>query len=382
MASIPLVLHPDRLFPADPATRELARALYATVKDLPIVSPHGHTDPQWFADDAPFANASALFITPDHYVFRMLYSQGVALEDLGIPRARRRARRARRAQDLADLRRALPPLPRHADAAVARSCVRDGVRHRRAPDAGIGRSLLRPHQRVPRAAGVPAARAVRALQHRGDRDDRVAARSARAAPRRSARRAGRAASSPPIGPTRSSIPSSTASATTCKRWARSPARTRRPGAAIWPRIAAAARTSRRWARRRPITAIRRRARAICPKPSCQRLLDRALAGSATADEAEPFRGQMLTEMARMSLDDGLVMQIHPGSFRNHNPAIFRDLRPRQGRRHPDPHRLRARAEAAARPLRQRARPHAHPVHARRDDVRARAGAAGRATIRS
>ncbi|HYR01085.1 MAG TPA: glucuronate isomerase, partial [Casimicrobiaceae bacterium] len=86
MARIPLDLHPDRLFPAEPATRELARRLYATVEALPIVSPHGHTDPQWFADDAPFANASALFITPDHYVFRMLYSQGVRLEDLGIPR--------------------------------------------------------------------------------------------------------------------------------------------------------------------------------------------------------------------------------------------------------------------------------------------------------
>src|SRR4030095_2328920 len=83
---IPLKLCPDRLFPADSATRSLARRLYATVKDLPIVSPHGHTDPQWFADDAPFANASALLITPDHYVFRMLYSQGVRLDELGIPR--------------------------------------------------------------------------------------------------------------------------------------------------------------------------------------------------------------------------------------------------------------------------------------------------------
>ena len=82
----PLQLNPDRLFPADAATRGLARQLYATVEKLPIVSPHGHTDPQWFADDAPFANASALFITPDHYVFRMLYSQGIRLEELGIPR--------------------------------------------------------------------------------------------------------------------------------------------------------------------------------------------------------------------------------------------------------------------------------------------------------
>ncbi len=54
---------------------------------------------------------------------------------------------------------------------------------------------------------------------------------------------------------------------------------------------------------------------------CQRLLDRGLAGTITAQEAEAFRGQMLTEMARMSLDDGLVMQIHPGSLRNHNPFI-------------------------------------------------------------
>ena len=82
---IPLSLHPDRLFSSDPAQRDLSRALYATIKQLPIVSPHGHTDPQWYADNEPFTNASALLITPDHYVFRMLYSQGVKLEDLAIP---------------------------------------------------------------------------------------------------------------------------------------------------------------------------------------------------------------------------------------------------------------------------------------------------------
>ncbi len=82
----PLSLHPDRLFPADPETRAIARELYNSVKDLPIVSPHGHTDPSWFASDEPFANPAALFIIPDHYVFRMLYSQGVPLEELGVPR--------------------------------------------------------------------------------------------------------------------------------------------------------------------------------------------------------------------------------------------------------------------------------------------------------
>ncbi|MGQ3179814.1 MAG: glucuronate isomerase, partial [Blastomonas fulva] len=70
----PLHLHPDRLFPADPEVRAIARRLYDHVATLPIISPHGHTDPQWFAQNAPFANASELLLQPDHYVFRMLYS--------------------------------------------------------------------------------------------------------------------------------------------------------------------------------------------------------------------------------------------------------------------------------------------------------------------
>ena len=81
----PLQLHPDRLFPADPATRDIARALYAGIADLPIVSPHGHTDPAWFATDEKWTNATALLLQPDHYVFRMLYSQGVDLDALAIP---------------------------------------------------------------------------------------------------------------------------------------------------------------------------------------------------------------------------------------------------------------------------------------------------------
>ncbi len=81
-----LTLHPDRLFPAEPSQRAVARRLYAEVTDLPSVSPHGHTDPRWFADDEPFADPASLLIVPDHYVYRMLYSQGVALEALGVPR--------------------------------------------------------------------------------------------------------------------------------------------------------------------------------------------------------------------------------------------------------------------------------------------------------
>jgi Glucuronate isomerase len=79
------MLDENRLFPSDSAARSVAAKLYETARKLPIISPHGHTDPRWFAEDKAFPNPSALFITPDHYVFRMLYSQGVSLESLGVP---------------------------------------------------------------------------------------------------------------------------------------------------------------------------------------------------------------------------------------------------------------------------------------------------------
>lgn len=81
----PLYLHEDRFFDADPTIRSIARTLYASVKELPIVSPHGHVEPALLADNQPFPEATSLLVTPDHYIFRMLYAQGVALEDLGIP---------------------------------------------------------------------------------------------------------------------------------------------------------------------------------------------------------------------------------------------------------------------------------------------------------
>lgn len=83
-------LSPDRYFDPDPATRRIARELYASVAHLPIVSPHGHVDPRLLADDtgaATFGTPADLLIIPDHYVFRMLYSQGVPLEALGVPRS-------------------------------------------------------------------------------------------------------------------------------------------------------------------------------------------------------------------------------------------------------------------------------------------------------
>jgi glucuronate isomerase len=81
-----LIVNPDRFFDSDPAVRSIARELYEGVKDLPIISPHGHVDPKLFAENKRFPNPAELIIIPDHYIFRMLYSQGIPLEAVGIPR--------------------------------------------------------------------------------------------------------------------------------------------------------------------------------------------------------------------------------------------------------------------------------------------------------
>jgi glucuronate isomerase len=78
-------LSPDRYFDPNPAQRRIARELYASVAGLPLVCPHGHVDPRLLADEeATFGSPADLFIIPDHYVLRMLYAQGIPLEALGI----------------------------------------------------------------------------------------------------------------------------------------------------------------------------------------------------------------------------------------------------------------------------------------------------------
>ncbi len=84
MTAAALNLHPDRLLPADPTTRDIARRLYAAVHDLPIISPHGHVPAAWIADDIPFGDPTSLLISPDHYVVRLLHANGVPMEALGV----------------------------------------------------------------------------------------------------------------------------------------------------------------------------------------------------------------------------------------------------------------------------------------------------------
>jgi hypothetical protein len=173
----PLKLDPNRLLPADPAMRAIARALYDEVAGLPIVSPHGHTDPAWFATDAAWTDPTELLLAPDHYLYRMLYSQGVPLEALGVP-SRAGPSTADPREAWRALRQPLLSVPRDAVAAVARPCLRRAVRLDRARGGDRGPYFDR-LDRGARHPRLPSPRPVRALQHRAARDHRGTARGPR-----------------------------------------------------------------------------------------------------------------------------------------------------------------------------------------------------------
>jgi glucuronate isomerase len=318
---IPLTLHPDRLFSPEPRQRDIARALYATVTDLPIISPHGHTDPQWYADNEPFRDASALFITPDHYVFRMLYSQGVPLEDLAIPRrdggpVESDARRIWRTFAANyHLFRGTPTRIwlDHAFHQVF------GIRERLSPESAdrvfdsINASLAKPEFRP------------RALFERFNIEVIATTESpldplAHHAKIRASGWKGRVITAyrpdPVVDPEFEGFSANVARL----------GQLAGEDVSRWNGYLAAHRKRRAFFRTMGATSTDHghptAQTSDLAEGDCERLFRKALDGATTPAEAETFRGQMLTEMARMSIDDGLVMQIHPGSLRNHNPLVF------------------------------------------------------------
>jgi glucuronate isomerase len=317
------MLHEHRLFPADPTARAIAARLYAEVRRLPIVSPHGHTDPRWFADDAPFPDPATLLIVPDHYVFRMLYSQGVPLEALGVPR--------------------VDGGPTEAD---PRAIWRLFARHQRL-FRGTPSRLWLDHALV-EVLGVEE----RLTADNADRlFDDLAARLRRPElrPRALFERFGievLATTESPIDDLRHHA-RLRASSWSCRERVITTFRPdpvvdpEAPGfaanvarlgelagedTATWRGYLAALATRRAFFKQMGATATDHghpsAATADLPRAACEALHARVLAGDATPAEAERFRGQVLTEMARMSLEDGLVMQLHAGARRDHNPAVL------------------------------------------------------------
>ncbi|THD81701.1 MAG: glucuronate isomerase [Phenylobacterium sp.] len=319
-----LELHPDRLFPADPVTRAIARALYAEVADLPILSPHGHTDPRWFAVDAPFEDAVALLLAPDHYLFRMLYSQGVAMGDLGVPdREGRTTAEPRTAWRLfamnQHLFRGTPSAVwlDHVFAEVFGLTVRLSAETADTYFEAINAALATPEFR-PRALfdrfGIEVLATtespVDTLEHHAAIRASDWAKTSR----------GRVITAYRPDPVIDAEHEQFEDAL------RQFGELTGEEVMGWTGYLAAHRKRRAEFKAAGATSTDHghptAATADLPRVEAEALFKSVVAGRATPAEAELFRAQMLTEMAAMSLDDGLVMQIHPGSFRNHNRAVF------------------------------------------------------------
>ncbi|MBC2668791.1 glucuronate isomerase [Novosphingobium piscinae] len=319
----PLVLNPDRLFPADPAVRDLTRALYATVRDLPIVSPHGHTDPAWFAGNAPFGDAAELLLRPDHYVFRMLYSQGVSLDALGIGPAKATYDPRAAWRIFADHWHLFRGTPSRMwlDWVFAEAF---GFTEMLGPDtadqyfetitAALASEAFRPRALFDRfniEVIATTESPLDTLEHHAA----VMAENARPGGWQ-----GRVITAyrpdPVIDPEFEGFRANLDrfSALTGE------------DCLTWPGYLAAHRQRRAFFARHGATSTDHghptALTADLAPAEAAALFAKVVAGDFTAAEAELFRAQMLTEMAGMSLDDGLVMQLHPGSFRNHNASLF------------------------------------------------------------
>jgi glucuronate isomerase len=315
------LLDPDRLFPVEPKMRGLTRDLYTAVKDLPIVSPHGHTDPRWYAENAPFPDPAQLFVVPDHYVFRMLCSQGVPLPDLGVPRAdggrvETDGRKIwRRLAENYHLLRGTPSRMwlDHTFQTVF------GIDERLSPESAdrfydtIADCLARP-EFLPRALFERFNLEVIATTESPLDDLRWHAMI------RSSAWKGRVVTTyrpdSVVDPEFDGFAANVArlgEITGCD-------------AATWNGYLEAHRKRRAFFKTFGATSTdhgHATARTEdMPQAEAAALFAKAMAGRATPEEADAFRGQMLTEMARMSLEDGLVLQIHPGSWRNHSAATF------------------------------------------------------------
>ncbi len=317
----PLHLRPDRLFPADPDTRVVARRLYAEVAGLPIISPHGHTDPEWWATDAPFGNAAELLLHPDHYVFRMLYSQGISLESLGIGSSDANPRESWRLfAERYGLFRGTPSRM-WLDWVFAESFGIDVLLSANTSDLyydtiteALATDAFRPRALFERYNIEVIATTENPL------DDLRHHKTIRTENRKPNGWKGRVITAyrpdPVIDPEfegfRENLKSlSDLTGKDCFNWSGYLTAHRQRRAYFADMGATSTDHGHPTARTADLSAA-----------DAEGLFRKVSAGSFSADEAELFRAQMLTEMAGMSIDDGLVMQLHPGVYRNHNPRVF------------------------------------------------------------
>jgi len=312
-----MLLHPDRLFPPDPDARKIARALYASVKDLPIVSPHGHTQASWFAKNHPFPDPATLLVLPDHYVYRMLYSQGVSMEDLeiGEPAARNPRKVWRMFASHYHLFRGTPTriwldyafqelfgLTQRLSEKTA-DLYYDTISEKLSQREFLPRSLFdRFKIEVLSTTDSPtdSLEDIRAIRASG----------------------WKARILPTFRPDPVVDPDFAGFAQSIEKLGQQT----EEDLLSWDGYRNALRKSRQRFISLGGTATDHghpsAQTADLPSGQAAALYSKVISGKADAGEKELFRAQMLTEMASMSLEDGLVMQIHPGSVRNHNKNLF------------------------------------------------------------
>jgi glucuronate isomerase len=312
-----MLIHEDRLFPVDRDTRKVAKALYSHIAKLPIVSPHGHTQAGWFSKNEPFPDPAKLFVQPDHYVFRMLYSQGISLDDLEIGRA-----------ELKDPRKVWRTFASHyylfrgtptriwLDYAFQELFGFEERLSEKTADTYFDRisEMLKTPEFLPRALYERFNLDVLATtdspldtleDHKAIRDSEWKARiipNFRPDPVVDPDFQGFAQNLVTLG-------HQTGEDTT-----------------TWNGYRNALRKERIRFRDMGCTATDHghptAQTADLSEADAAALFCSVLSGKCDASERELFRAQLLTEMALMSLEDGLVMQIHPGSVRNHNRAVY------------------------------------------------------------
>ena len=329
----PLRLHADRFFDSDPATRRAARELYEETHDLPLICPHGHVDPSLLADNSPFPEPTALLIIPDHYIFRMLHSQGVPLERLGVPTRDGSPVETdprviwQRVADSWHLFRGTPSgawmahelhdvfgVRERLDRESAERIYDEIAEKLRSPEF-LPRALfeqfriemlattdsavdpLRHHQAI-RASSWSYGRHRVVPSFRPDTLFRIAQHTRWAAEVRALEAV------------------SGATITSCDALLSALAERRRYFASLGA-------TATDHGVMEPYTV------ELAPEEA-ERLFQRARNGDATAEDQRRFEGHMLMEMARLSVEDGLVMQLHSGSFRDHNVSLHERFGPDKG----------------------------------------------------
>jgi len=311
------MLQESRLFPAEPRTRDIAQRLYQTVRSLPILSPHGHTQAGWFARNEAFPDPATLFIQPDHYIYRLLYSQGITLEELeiGADKIQNPRRVWRLFAENYFLFRGTPTRLWLDYAFQELFGLKARLSGKNADESfdviaeKLGRPDFRPRVLYDRFQIEVLATTDSPLDsladHQSIRDSDWKARIL-----------------PTFRPDSVVDPDFSGFLENLEKLG---ARTGED-TGNWSGYLSALRRTRERFRKLGCTATDHghptANTANLSITEAAELFQRVVSGDADARQRETFRAQMLTEMARMSLDDGLVMQLHPGSHRNHNQKLF------------------------------------------------------------